>query len=97
MSGESLLRRPSAFAPIAMSLGALLIVVVRIAVAGTAPEADEGTAAHFWQLLMGLQVPFIILFAARWVPQAPRKALPILGMQAGAALAAMAPVFLLRW
>jgi hypothetical protein len=96
-SGESLLRRPTAFAPVAMSLAALLIVLVRIAVVGTAPEPDEGAAAHLWQLLMVLQVPVVILFAMRWVPQAPGKALPILGLQAGAALAAMAPVFLLRW
>jgi hypothetical protein len=96
-SGESLLRRSTAFAPVAMSLAALLIVLVRIAVVGTAPEPDEGAAAHLWQLLMVLQVPVVILFAMRWVPQAPGKALPILGLQAGAALAAMAPVFLLRW
>ena len=97
MSGESLIRRPSAFAPVAMSLAALLVVVARIAIVGSAPEPDEGTAAHLWQLLMGLQAPIIILFALKWVPQTPRKALPILGLQAAAALAAMAPVFLLHW
>ena len=97
MSGASLLRRPSAFGPVAMSLAALLVVVVRLATVGTAPEPDEGTAAHLWQLLMGLQAPVIIVFALKWVPQAPRKAFPILGVQAGAALAAMAPVFFLHW
>jgi hypothetical protein len=46
---------------------------------------------------MGLQVPIVLFFAAIWLPRAPRQALPILGLQAVAALAAMAPVFLLRW
>ena len=34
--------------------------------------------------------------AIRWLPQAPRQALPILALQVGAALAAMAPVFFLH-
>ena len=81
------LRRPSAFLPVAMSLGAL----------GPAPQADEGAAAHLWQLLMAGQVPIVVFFAIKWVPQSPRQAIPILALQIGAALAAMAPVFLLHW
>jgi hypothetical protein len=68
-----------------------------LAIHGTAPEADEGTAAHIWQLLMAAQAPVVLFFAVKWVPQAPRDALPILAMQVVAALAAMAPVFLLDW
>lgn len=37
------------------------------------------------------------VFAIRWLPQSPRKALPVLVLQVAAALAAMAPVFLLHW
>jgi hypothetical protein len=43
------------------------------------------------------QVPIILFFAIRWLPQAPKYAFAILALQAAAALAALAPVFLLRW
>jgi hypothetical protein len=45
-------KQPSAVLPIVMSLAALATVFVHITVSGTQPQADEGTAAHVWQLLM---------------------------------------------
>ena len=92
-----MLKHPSAFLPIALSLGALVTVLIFIALHGTAPQADEGAAAHIWQVLMAAQLPLILFFAIKWLPQSPRQAAPILGLQVGAALAAMAPVFLLHW
>ena len=92
-----MLKHPSAFLPVAMSLGALATVVIFLALNGPAPQADEGTAAHIWQLLMAAQVPIVLFFAIKWLPQSPRQAVPILGLQVGAALAALAPVFLLHW
>ena len=92
-----LMKNPSAFLPVVMSLGALSVIGFFILFNGTAPQADEGTAAHLWQLLMAAQVPIILFFAIKWLPQSPRQAAPILALQAGAALAAMAPVFLLHW
>jgi hypothetical protein len=80
-----------------MSLGAVATVMVFIALHGTAPQVDEGAAAHIWQLLMAVQVPIVMFFAIKWVPRSPRRAVPILVLQVGAALAAMAPVFLLHW
>ena len=80
-----------------MSLGALSTVLVYLALHGPAPQADEGAAAHIWQLLMAAQVPIALYFAVRWVPQFPRQAVSILALQAVAALVAMAPVFLLHW
>jgi hypothetical protein len=80
-----------------MSLGALATVLAFIALHGTAPQADEGAAAHTWQLLMAAQAPIVLFFAIKWVPRFPRAAVLILALQAGAALAAMAPVFLLHW
>ena len=79
-----------------MSLGALATVLRFLALHGPAPQADEGAAAHIWQLLMAAQVPIVVFFAFKWVPQSPRQAIPILALQAGA-LAAMAPVFLFHW
>ena len=92
-----MLKRPSAFLPVGMSLGALATVMVFLAANGPAPQADEGAAAHIWQLLMSAQAPIIVFFAIKWVPRSPRQAVPILVLQVVAALAAMAPVFLLRW
>jgi hypothetical protein len=92
-----MLKHPSAFLPVAMSLGALATVVVFIALHGTAPQADEGAAAHVWQLLMAAQLPIVMFFAIKWVPQSPRQALPILALQFAAGVAALAPVYFLGW
>ena len=89
----STIKQPSAFIPVVMSLAALAIVLGHIAMFGAAREADEGTAAHLWQLLMAGQVPVVAFFALKWVPRTPRQALPILGLQVIAGLAALAPVY----
>ncbi len=80
-----------------MSLVALALVAAHIALVGIARQADEGTEAHLFQLLMVVQVPIVAFFAIKWLPREPRPALSILVLQAGAALAALAPVFLLNW
>jgi len=46
---------------------------------------------------MAAQVPIVVGFAFKWVPQSPRQAVPILALQVGAAVTAMAPVCWLRW
>ena len=90
-----MIRQPSASLPIAMSCAALATVALHVARFGTAPEPDEGAAAHIWQLLMAAQVPVIAYFAYKWLPQSARAACTILALQFAAALAAMVPVFLL--
>jgi hypothetical protein len=90
------MRHPSAYLPVLMSLAALGLVLWVVATTGIVHEADEGTAAHVWQLLMAGQVPIVGYFAIRWVPNAPSAGVPVLALQVGAALAALAPVWLLR-
>src|SRR5437867_503875 len=97
MNTFTILKHPSGFLTVAMSLGALATVLIYLALHGPAPQADEGAAAHIWQLLMAAQVPVVLFFAIKWVPPSPRQAMPILALQIGAALAAMAPVYLLHW
>ena len=97
MNTLAMLKRPSAYLPVAMSLAALGTVLLFLAMHGPAPQPDEGAAAHLWQLLMAGQLPIILFFAIRWLPQSPRGALPVLALQAAAALAALAPVYLLHW
>ena len=93
----ALLKRPSAFLPVAMSSAALAIVLSYATVVSTARQADEGTAAHLWQLLMAGQLPIVVFFAIKWLPAQPRRALPVLALQIAAALAAMFPVWWFRW
>lgn len=88
-----MMKRPSAWVPVAMSLAALATVLIHIARFGAAREADEGAAAHIWQILMVAQVPVMAFFAIKWLPQTPKRALLVLTLQIGAALAALAPVF----
>ena len=90
-------RRPSAWIPIAMSIAALTTIAVHIAIAGTAPQPDEGSAAHIWQLLMAGQIPVAMFNAITWLPRSPRSTLRIVGAQLAAAVAALAPVYLLGW
>lgn len=92
-----MVKRPSAVIPIAMSLAALGVAIGHIVMAGIARQADEGAAAHSWQLLMATQVPVLLFFAVRWLPKAPRQTLCVIALQFLAAVAAMTPVFLLRW
>ena len=92
----AVVRNPSAFLPLAMSLTALAIVLGHVALYGVAREADEGAAAHLWQILMAGQLPVLAFFAVKWLPRATKPALGVLALQAGAVLASMAPVFLLN-
>ena len=91
----SMMKQPSAFLPLTMSLVALAIVLGHFAMFGIVHEADEGTPAHIFQLLMAAQIPVVAFFAIKWLPRAPRQTLQILALQAGAALAAFAAVFFL--
>ncbi len=93
----ALLKRPSAFAPIAMSLAALVIVITYTVIFGTARQADEGTAAHLWQILMAAQVPVIAYFALRWIPVQPKQGVAVLALQIAAAFAAAFPVWWFHW
>ena len=96
MNLSTMMKQPSAFLPVAMSFAALATVLGHVAMFGAVREADEGTAAHVFQLLMIAQVPIVAFFAIKWLPRTPRQALHILALQASAALAALAPVFFLN-
>ena len=94
---KALLQYPSAFLPLAMSFGALATVLIYVAIFGPAPQSDEGTAAHIWQILMAGQLPIIAFFAFKWLPRNPKQALLVLVLQGGAAVMALMPVYLLRF
>jgi hypothetical protein len=101
-SFSAILKHPSAFLPLAMSVAALAVIGVAATYSilhyghGLVREPDEGTAAHLWQLLMAGQLPVLAFFAIKWLPRAPRPTLWVLALQAGGVLAAMAPVYFLH-
>jgi len=92
----AIVRRPSAFLPMAMSLTALAVLGIAAISGALVPQGDEGAFAHIWQLLMAGQMPVLAFFAIKWLPRAPRQTLYVLALQVGAALAAMAPVYILH-
>ena len=90
-----LTKQPSAFLPLAMSLTALAVVLGHVAIYGVIHEADEGAAAHIWQILIAGHVPLVAFFAIKWLPRAKKQALLVLAMLGGALLANFAAVFFL--
>jgi hypothetical protein len=95
----AMIRRPSAFIPLAMSLSALAMVLAAVAVGMIqhAPrETDEGSVAHIWQLLMTVQVPIVAFFLIKWSRRVPGQAMRVLALQVGAWLASCAPVYFLN-
>ncbi len=91
-----MMKRPTAFLPTAMSLAALIMVLVSVARYGAGHPGDEGAVAHLWQLLMAGQVPIIVFFAVKWLPKARTQTLLVLAEQAAAAGASLAAVFFLK-
>ena len=98
----AMVRKPSAFVPMAMSFTALALLggayVYGLATGhgGLVREPDEGAIAHLWQILMVGQLPVLGFFAIKWLPRAPRQTLYVLALQVGSVLAAMAPVYFLN-
>lgn len=96
---NSLLKKPSAWLPIVLSLAMLVFMLVYIAIFGAPapqPDADEGVGAHIFQLWLVLEVLLVAFFALTWLPRAPKEASFILAIQIIAALAACAPIFYFR-
>jgi hypothetical protein len=80
----------SRVAPIIMSLLSLALVIEGVVQFGLHHrEVDEGWQAHLFQLLMVLQVPIVLLFAATANWKQPSRALRVLGLQAAAWSAAL--------
>ncbi len=101
-SFRTMVRKPSAYLPVAMSvialalLGGAYLYGRATGHGGLVREPDEGSIAHLWQLLMAGQVPVLAYFAIKWLPRAPKQTLSILALQAGAVLAALVPVYFLN-
>ena len=89
----SLIKQPSAYLPVALSLAALTLVLGHAAMFGIVHEADEGAAAHIFQILMAAQLPIVGYFVFKWLPKRPKEVLQVLALLAGEWLAAFAAVY----
>ena len=91
---DAVFKKPSAWIPMVLSLGVLAAMLASLVVFGIPHrEADEGVAAHLFQMWLVVEAVMIAFFAVKWLPQKPKQALVILAIQILAVLAACAPVF----
>jgi len=85
----------SRVAPLVMSLLALALIIEGLVQFGLHHrEVDEGWQAHLFQLLMVLQVPIVLLFAATANWRQPGRTLWVLGLQTMAWTAALGALYL---
>ena len=75
----------SAYAPLSMSLIALVLVGNAV-LSGDTKQSDEGTLAHLWQILICGQIPVVLYFAVKWMRRSPKRTSRFLIMQAGGTL-----------
>ena len=94
----------SGYVPLMLAGGALTVLAGFFLTGPHAPtmvvengiaREDEGLAAHLWQLLMVLQPPTILFFAARWLPKDPMRTLVMIGLQVAGMACAAFPVWYL--
>ena len=93
LTNTSPLKQSSAWLPLGMSLAAVVLAPGHAAIFGVVHEADEGAAAHVWQILMAGQIPFVIYFMVKWLPQRVKESMLVLALLAGTWLANFAAVY----
>jgi len=103
--GGSALRAPSAWIPLVLAGGATALLAGYLMTGPHEPtmviengiaRPDESATARLWQLLMLGQLPFILYFAAVWLPKDRKRAAALLAVQGAAFVAAALPVILLE-
>jgi hypothetical protein len=94
MNDKSLLKHPSAWIPLVMSLAALALLLGYVAIFGIVQHQDEGAPAHIFQLIMLAQLPIMAYFAIKWLPKKPKPALLVLALQA---VAWIVPILAVMW
>jgi hypothetical protein len=87
---NSIIKKPSAWIPIAIPLIFLTYIVIYILIFGIVRQADEGTAAHLFQIWLALEPLMVGFFAFKWLPREPKPALFILALQI---VSALLPIF----
>jgi|SRR3989338_6537873 len=93
---QNIIKRPSAWLPIVISLVSLAFVLGYVAMFGIVQNEDEGTPARLFQLLMLTQAIIIVFFAVKWLPKEPKWAALILALQVTAALIPITTIIFLE-
>ena len=81
MKLSDLLKKPTAWFPLALSFMALAFIFGYVAAFGIVRNQDEGAPARIFQLLIFAQAVLITFFAARWLAREPKRAIVVLAMQ----------------
>ena len=93
----ALVRKPSAWLPMLVSLAAIGLIVGHVALVGVARQEDEGIEARIFMLLMLLNAVAIGVFAVRWLPVAPKAAVPVVALQVLLAAIPLITIAALEW
>ena len=91
-SVATLVRKPAALIPLAMSALAFATVLSAALIFNTRREPDEGAAAHIFQLLVAGQLPFLAWFAIQWLRRDIKGAASVIALQFAAIAIALFPV-----
>jgi hypothetical protein len=96
---QNIIRKPSAWLPIAISLVVFTSILCYVAVAifSVAPEEGSRIFSIYFQWLTLAQVPIIVFFAIKWLPRQPKQAALILALQVIAAVISLAPIGIFEW
>lgn len=89
------MKPPSAFVPAAMSLLALLLVVIHAAIVAFTRQSGNATITLLFQLLMTAQLPVVLFLIVTRLRRDPSPTLRILAVQVAAAFAAIAADWIL--
>lgn len=71
LTTKAVLRQPSAWIPVVLSLTMLTYILLYIAthdIQVPQPDADEGTGAHLFQIWLVVEVLMVAFFAIKWLP-----------------------------
>ena len=89
------LKSPSAFVPVAMSLIALLLVVLHAAIFGITHQSDSSPVSLIFEIVMTAQLPVILFLAVTRLRSDPKPTVRILLVQAAAGFIAICADILL--
>ena len=91
----SLLKKPSAAIPIAISFAAITLVLVHRSLVISGDDSEVAGFSRAFRVILALQIPLILYFLYRWLPRKPNDALRVLALQVGAAFVAILAALLL--
>ncbi len=86
------INRTSGIVPIVLSIMAFAVVIVAVLTGWGKGDADEGAAAHIFQLLIVAQAPVILVFVATADWRKVGRVAGLIALQGAGLILAFAPV-----